>query len=252
MKNNFPMTWTNICPTDEGHKELYERLSKYKFTEYKYNSMVHDAIDTAVSIIEQDLAKQGYTLKHSTEAPMFHWGEPSPRYSKSQIKTRRKKHEPLPHELHWKLSIPELEERYSKKGLELLLIGGMGISCEQMPNVRFEASYGYPKKKGSDRTLLQGRGRKKQYNVVVIGMSCGWSQKGVSKKLANKLSNAFPRIAENKNLYFGPYGTIEDNTYIDGIQALLMIPEDLSNFSINPLLEGIIELGNIALNHYSK
>ncbi|MCK5024971.1 MAG: hypothetical protein KAS15_00155, partial [Nanoarchaeota archaeon] len=100
--------------------------------------------------------------------------------------------------------------------------------------------------------------------VVSIEMACAYNYLDEDSELRKELSGLIPETAEKHNLYFGHLQTVNYNgsveRHIVGCGAkggcgflnpcgLTLVPADLENFSIEPMIDGIKELGKAALKY---
>ena len=100
--------------------------------------------------------------------------------------------------------------------------------------------------------------------VVSIEMACAYNYLDEDSELRKELSGLIPETAEKHNLYFGHLQTVNYNgsveRHIVGCGAkggcgflnpygLTLVPADLEHFSIEPMIDGIKELGKAALKY---
>lgn len=100
--------------------------------------------------------------------------------------------------------------------------------------------------------------------VISIEMACAYNYLDEDSELRKELSGLIPETAKKHNLYFGHLQTVNYNGSVErhivgcGTQGacgflnpcgLTLVPEDLENFSMEPMIDGIRELGKAALKY---
>ncbi|MEA3515045.1 MAG: hypothetical protein U9R34_06200 [Nanoarchaeota archaeon] len=100
--------------------------------------------------------------------------------------------------------------------------------------------------------------------VVSVEMACAYNYLDKDSELRKELSGLIPETAKKHNLYFGPLQTVNYNGSVErhmvgcGVKGgcgflnpygLTLVPADLENFSMEPMIDGIRELGKAALKY---
>ena len=100
--------------------------------------------------------------------------------------------------------------------------------------------------------------------VVSIEMACAYNYLDKDSELRKELSGLISETAEKHNLYFGHLQTVNYNGSVErhivgcGVKGgrgflnpygLTLVPADLENFSMEPMIDGIRELGKAALKY---